>query len=227
MKALIASLLVALSVNMAMAGDFEDGLAASQGQDFATALKIWKPLAAQGNARAQHNLGFMYERGEGVPQDYAEAARWYKLAVAQGVARSQVNLGLLYFEGQGVRQDYSETIRLFKLAAAPGKDTPSSNYGIGVGTATDAIRAAAGEPELEGQDAARAKYNLGYMYFEGVGVPQDYVRAHFWLNLAAATGLAAAVKSRDIVANEMTPQQIAEAQKMARECLASNYKKCD
>ena len=159
MKALIASLLVALSVNMAMAGDFEDGLAASQGQDFATALKIWKPLAAQGNARAQHNLGFMYERGEGVPQDYAEAVRWYKLAAAQGHANAQTNLGVMYGKGQGV--------------------------------------------------------------------PQDYVRAHFWLNLAAATGLSAAITNRDIVANEMTPQQIAEAQKMARECLASNYKKCD
>ena len=55
------------------------------------------------------------------------------------------------------------------------------------------------------------------MYGEGKGVPQDYVRAHMWWNLAAAKGNAVAVKNRDKVAAKMTSTQIAEAQKLARE----------
>jgi uncharacterized protein len=55
------------------------------------------------------------------------------------------------------------------------------------------------------------------MYGAGLGVPQDYALAHMWVNLAAAGGHKDAVKNRDIVAAKMTPAQIAEAQKLARE----------
>ena len=64
---------------------------------------------------------------------------------------------------------------------------------------------------------AKAQYNLGYQYAKGEGVPQDYVRAHMWANLAAAQGVTDASKNRDAVAAQMTPAQIAEAQKLARE----------
>ena len=72
-----------------------------------------------------------------------------------------------------------------------------------------------------------AQINLGSMYAQGQGVAQDYVRAHMWYNLAAVSGDSSAVKNRDIVAAKMTPQQIAEAQKLARECQAPNFKNCD
>ena len=75
------------------------------------------------------------------------------------------------------------------------------------------------------QGHANAMQNLGTMYSTGEGVPQGYVRAHMWANLAAAAG-ADAANNRDITARKMTPQQIAEARKLARECLASNYKNC-
>jgi TPR repeat protein len=56
------------------------------------------------------------------------------------------------------------------------------------------------------------------MYANGHGVPQDYVLAHMWFNLAAATGMVeTAAADRDMVAAKMTPAQIAEAQKLARE----------
>ena len=64
------------------------------------------------------------------------------------------------------------------------------------------------------------------MYGDGQGVPMDYVRAHMWFNLAAVKGDADAVKNRDIAAKNMTPQQMAEAQKLARECQARNFKGC-
>ncbi len=62
-----------------------------------------------------------------------------------------------------------------------------------------------------------AKTSLGFMYEEGHGVPQDYVQAHMWFNLAAADGQASAIEGRDVIAKKMTPEQIAEAQRLARE----------
>ncbi len=72
------------------------------------------------------------------------------------------------------------------------------------------------------QGYAEAQYILGRMYGEGLGVPQDYAHAHMWWNLAASRyppgeDRDKAVKNRDIVAEKMTPAQIAEAQKLARE----------
>jgi TPR repeat protein len=67
------------------------------------------------------------------------------------------------------------------------------------------------------QGNAVAQNNLGLTYFEGRGVPQDYVIAHMWFNLAAAGGHEYAAKSRNTVGAKMTPAQVAEAQKLARE----------
>ena len=132
----------------------------------------------------------MYAHGHGVPQDYAEALKWYRLAAAQGDAEAQLNLGVMYAHGHGVPQDYAEALKWFRLAAAQGH--------------------------------AEAQYNLGVMYLNGQGIAQDDVQAYKWFDLAAATYTAKperdeAVKARDSVAARMTPAQIAEAQKLARE----------
>jgi TPR repeat protein len=55
------------------------------------------------------------------------------------------------------------------------------------------------------------------MYALGQSVPQDYVKAHLWFNIAAYNGLQEAIKSRDTAASQMTPAQLVEAQKLARE----------
>jgi TPR repeat protein len=70
---------------------------------------------------------------------------------------------------------------------------------------------------LAEQGDASAQYNLGVFYDNGLGVPQDHVRALMWLNLSAAQGKEGAATFRDLVARLMTPTQIAEAQKLARE----------
>ncbi len=76
--------------------DFRKGLDAYNGGDYATALRTWRPLAEAGNARAQYNLGLMYDNGQGVTQDYPEAVRWYRLAAARGHPSAQFNLGVIY-----------------------------------------------------------------------------------------------------------------------------------
>ena len=69
--------------------DFQRGLTAHKSGDYAIALREWKPLAKQGDAAAQFNLGVMYEKGQGVPQDDKTAVKWYRLAAEQGFARAQ------------------------------------------------------------------------------------------------------------------------------------------
>jgi len=83
---LLAILLCLSLVAPVAAGQIEDGWVAYQGGDYATALRLWRPLAGQGDARAQRLLGVMYTDGNGVPQDYAEAARWLSKAAAGGDA---------------------------------------------------------------------------------------------------------------------------------------------
>ena len=104
----------------AAAGSFEDGLAAFKRGDYATAFQLWRPLAEQGHAIAQANVGVMYYEGRGVTQDYAEAVKWYRRAAEQGGAGAQHNLGVTYANGQGVPQDYVQAHMWFELAAARG-----------------------------------------------------------------------------------------------------------
>ncbi len=187
MRRSLAAALVWLVVCLAaptQAG-YNEGVAAYERGDYATALREFRSLAAQGYAHAQHNLGVMYENDQGVPQDYAEAVRWYRKAAAQGYARAQNNLGGMYHGGKGVPQDYAEAVRWYRKAAEQGF--------------------------TEAQD------NLGFMFGEGRGVLQDYVQAHMWFNLAATTGNKNAGNNRDAIANRMTPSQIEEAQRLARE----------
>jgi len=74
---------------------YQRGLAAYTWQDYATAVRIWQPLAQQGMAAAQHNLGVMYSQGQGVARNDAEAVKWYCKAADQGYALGQRNLGSL------------------------------------------------------------------------------------------------------------------------------------
>ena len=79
---------------------------------------------------------------------------------------------------------------------------------------------------LAEQGDATAQYNLGLMYGNGQGVLQDNIYAHMWFNIAASNGDGDAAKYRDLTAKEMTSNQLAEAQKLARECVAKEYKGC-
>ncbi len=190
--ALIAALCAGFILGLtapAWAG-LDEGVAAYHRGDYATALREWRPLAEQGDADAQHNLGVMYNTGRGVPQDYAKAVKWFRKAAEQGDGGGQYNLGNMYSDGNGVPQDYAAAVKWFRKAAEQG-------YTL-------------------------AQTNLGFMYHLGRGVPQDYAQAHMWYNLAASRsppgeGHDRAVKNRDIVARRMTPAQISEAQKLARE----------
>ena len=68
-----------------MSVDFQKGLTAYESGDYATALREFEPLAEQGVADAQYNLGFMYDNGQGVRRNHKTAVKWYRLAAEQGM----------------------------------------------------------------------------------------------------------------------------------------------
>ncbi len=115
------------SVGTGCGPDFNKGVAAYESGDFATALGEFRPLAEQGDARAQFNLGVMYEKGRGVPQDDKIALKWFTLAAEQGYARAQHNLGLMYDKGEGVPQDYKTAVKWYELATEQGKSSAQNN----------------------------------------------------------------------------------------------------
>ena len=91
--------------NMVSAGDWEEGFAAYERQDYVTAVKKWRAVAERGDRLGQSILGAMYAQGQGVPQDYAIAIKWYRLAAVQGEVKAQSKLGFMYANGQGVSRD--------------------------------------------------------------------------------------------------------------------------
>ena len=118
---LIALTLTLFSATVVWSQDFKKGLEAADRGDFATALREWTPLAEQGDAVAQYNLGLMYANGEGVLQDYAMALKWYTLAAEQGDADAQFGLALIYEYGkQGVPMDWKAAEKWLTLAVEQG-----------------------------------------------------------------------------------------------------------
>jgi uncharacterized protein len=122
-KVIFAGGLLALTLfGGATAGQFEDGYAAYQRGDYASAMRLWRPLADQGDAAAQVHLGLMYNNGKGAPQDYAQAVMWWRKAADHGVALAQTVLGQMYGLGQGVPQDFVLAHMWFNLAASRAED---------------------------------------------------------------------------------------------------------
>ena len=104
-------------------------------------------------------------------------------------------------------------------------------YAIGDGVPKDAAKAAEWQQKAAAQGNADAQYILGFMYSEGQGVPKNYVLAHMWTNIAvtSATGSKGQkefIKLRDLLAENMTAQQLTEAQELARKCTANKFKGC-
>jgi TPR repeat protein len=95
----------------------EKGVAADEKGVYATALRLLRPLAEQGEASAQYNLGLMFDNGQGVQQNYATAVSWYRRAAEQGHADAQNNLGVMYAQGRGVPQDHATAASWYQKAA--------------------------------------------------------------------------------------------------------------
>jgi uncharacterized protein len=203
------------------AGQFEDGLAAHDRADYATTLRLWKPLAEQGHVVAQYWLGVMYAEGEGVPQDDTEAVKWYRRAAGLGRhALAQLHLGRMHDMGRGVPRNHAIAMKWYRLAAAQGnamaQTTLALIYDTGRGVPQNYWQAVKWYRLAAEQGVPVAQNNLGVIYQEGRGgVPQDYVQALFWFSLAADASDRDAARNRDSLTVRMPSEQVVEARKLA------------
>jgi hypothetical protein len=138
-----------------------------------------------------------------------------------GDASAQNELGLLYYEGRGVLQNYRKAKEWFDKAVEQGHTGAQVNLGTlylrGEGAPQSSQMALFWFTRAAGQEDALALAKLGLMYAQGRGVLQDFIQAHMWYNLSAARGEGRSAEARDALAKQMTPGQIAEAQRLARE----------
>ena len=81
-----------LGIPAAVAGPWEDGMAAYNRGDYTPAIRLFRPLAEQGNPKAQSVLGVMFRKGEGVPRNPARAHMWFSFAAARGDAKAKAEL---------------------------------------------------------------------------------------------------------------------------------------
>lgn len=163
--------------------------------------------------------------------DYVTALQQWQPLADEGYVVAQVGLAAIYYEGLGVPQDYTVAARWLKLAADQGdansQDHLGRMYDEGLGVPQDYTEAARWFRMAANQGLARAQTKLAIQYFAGEGLIQDYVSAHMWLNIASANGSDLAPKFRNIIALEMSSEDISEAQRRARLCINSEYQYCD
>ncbi|MEP4037200.1 tetratricopeptide repeat protein [Pseudophaeobacter sp.] len=213
----------------------------------ARATELLLQGAAEGAPRASFALAQMAEQQEA---GFAEAIKLYRQAVDQGSEAALLHLGALAAAGQlqGTMAPHHMVPWVSALAAQQAKDSAPEAAEDEAGSAaitwlqTQAeaglrpAQAALGQLLLTGGDASaasswlaqaaatgdvEAQHQLGRLYIQGDGVQQDYVQAHKWLNVAAASGSSAAFEMRAVVADLMTPEQVAEAQALARQFFAT------
>ena len=153
--ALIAALCAGfiLGLTVPASAGYDAGEAAYKRGDYATALRELRPLAEQGVAEAQFNLGVMYANGHSVPQDYAEAVKWFRKAAEQGNAKAQTNLGLMYGYGEVIPQDYAQAYMWYDLAAS--RFSPGEGRDIAVKNRDDVAKRMTPAQISEAQKLAR------------------------------------------------------------------------
>lgn len=119
------------------------------------------------------------------------------------------------------RDDYEEALQNFRPLAGQGHAGAQNSLGLmydqGQGVPQNYGEAVKWFTKAAEQEVANAQFSLGFMYGQGKGVAQSFIQAHKWFNIAAAHGHKKAGEVRDATAREMTSDQVAEAQQLARE----------
>ena len=181
----------------------------------------WFLRAAEaGDAEGQYWAGIAAQRGEGTTKDSAVAANWWRKSAESGYTPAIGLIASAYVTGVGVEKDPTEAVRWAQAGAAKHEMVSQSILGraylLGEGGITRNVGQAVHWTRLAAmQGEPNAQLALGRLHLNGVGVPQNYVQAHVWFNLAAARGQSQAAKQRDDLGAKMTAEQLAEAQKLA------------
>lgn len=164
-----------------------------------------------------------YQKGRSAfdRMDYPTAFKEFKKLANQNDALGQYGLGVMYDLGVGVPQSSKEAAKWYRLAAEQGNGDAQNNLGAmyeaGEGLPEDSKEAVKWYRRAAENGNFDAPNNLGAMYLIGVGVPRDYVRAHMWFDLAMRRKDRAAAKNMRFIMKRMSPDEIAEARKLAND----------
>jgi len=107
--------------------DFHKAKEAEKKGDHATAFKLLRPLAEEGDAIAQVILATMYREGKGVLQDFKESVKWYRKAAEQGHAVAQKDFGVMYAKSYGIAKNLVRAHMWYNLSANNGNEGGSIN----------------------------------------------------------------------------------------------------
>lgn len=205
----ILTLMVTTQCNSAREENwYEKGKALYDKGDYVEAIELFKKGAEQGDAAAQCALGLCYVKGNGTSIDSVEAVKYFRLSEKQGYAKAQYNLGVCYTKGFGVEQNYVEALNWYRKAAEQDYIPALYNiwqcYHVGQGVEQDNEEAIKWLRRIieqwdkgnsaESQDTklkpivATTQYNLGFHYYNGLGVEQDYSEAVKWYRSVVEQG---------------------------------------
>ena len=183
-----------------------------------------KARADKGDAEAQVQLAGFYSAGEGVTRDPVKAAKCHRKAAEQGMPEAQVNLGMCYAGGDVRGRSIVDAVEWYRKAADQGLPDAEAVLGTcyfeGTGVPKSLPEGVRWTQKAADQGNPAAQRTLGICYSKGRGVETNHVQAYKWLALAAARDNQ---NSDDIKVNLslverlMTPEQIAEGQKLAHE----------
>jgi TPR repeat protein len=183
-------------------------------KDYKKAFRLLLPLAEKGFHHAQYCLGLMYENGQGVPQDKKEAVNWLLKSAEQKnlLAQSLIRGGYQKLHKQAAEQGDSYAQRFL-----------GASFYLGLGVTQDYAEAAKWYKKAAEQGDSSAQNILGAMYEMGKGIPKDYVEAYKWFSISGESGNGyGQLYRKKIEKRKMTPDQIAEAQRLAKESVEKN-----
>ncbi|MET3901050.1 localization factor PodJL [Devosia sp. UYZn731] len=167
-----------------------------------------RQAAANGDARAQFEIGAIYTEGRALAQDYKAAATWYERAAAQGFVPAEYRLGNLYEVGNGVDKDLDIAKLWYQRGAEAGNRMAMHNlaalYASGQLGDQQFETAAEWFERAANLGMTDSQFNLGMLYARGLGVDQNMEQSYKWFSLAARTGDADASKARDDMARSLT-----------------------
>lgn len=153
--------------------------------------------------------------------DYKKAYQLWLIEAEKGSARAQTNLGLMHGDGLGVPQNDKQAVKWYRMAARQGEKRAQYYLGTmlenGLGVPQDYKDAAENYRLAAGQGHIKAQYRLGLLYLKGQGVVQSSESAYAWWSVAASKGHEDAQKYKDSADQQMTPQQIETAQRIAKQ----------
>jgi TPR repeat protein len=178
-----------------------------------TAMEWWAKAAALGDAEAQYCMrssgcaGINGGKGYGLPED------WLKKSAEQGYAPAQFQLGELYSKGEGLPKDAVQAAVWYRKAAEQGNAEAQYAlgrcYAEGNGVAQELNHAVEWYKRAAEQGHSEARTSLAHCYYSGVGgLPKDVVKALMWFGGTFS-------KEVTNVKEDMTPEQIAEAKRLA------------